>query len=628
MRRIRCRRRHPVAHAAGLVDALLQDLAVLRLLVEHQLLGILRRVELALLVPDAELAEHAFHAERPRFVRHDRHDVLAEVLVADERVQDLHECHRRRDLAVFGALEKAFKGSELRYRERRCLRTSRRQIAAELHPPRPHVLELGRSFGERHVRDLVELVVLDRDVKAVAERADRDPGHLLLLVRDVLRLARFAHAVALDRLREDHRRLALVVDRGLIRVVDLERIVAAAVELPDVVVRIVGDKLLQLRRVEEMLAHVRAVLRFDRLVLAVDDFHHSLRQDALLVAREQRIPVAAPDHLDHVPARAAEVALELLDDLAVAAHRTIEPLQVAVDDEDQVIEVLARRHADRAHRLGLVHLAVAAEAPDLASFGLREAAVLQVLHEARLVDRHQRPEAHRHRRELPDVGHQPRVRVRRNPFAVDFLPEVVHLFGREPAEHEHPCIDPRRGVALDQHEIAAVLPRRRVPEMVVADVVEHRRGRKARDVAADVRVLVRANDHCHRVPPHVVADLLLEVEVSREPNLLLHGNCVDVRGVRRERQIGARASRFVDQRLDQELRALRSLVGENAAERVEPFPRFLRIVIGVVIHGNSPATATERGHVLARRRFDCMRRRFRPHMTALRTRVDSIRSRK
>ena len=36
---------------------------------------------------------------------------------------------------------------------------------------------------------------------------------------------------------------------------------------------------------------------------------------------------------------------EFLDDLAVAAHRAVEPLQVAVDDEDQVVELLARRPA-------------------------------------------------------------------------------------------------------------------------------------------------------------------------------------------------------------------------------------------------------------------------------------------
>ena len=57
------------------------------------------------------------------------------------------------------------------------------------------------------------------------------------------------------------------------------------------------------------------------------------------------------------------VGLELLDDLAVAADRAVEALQVAVDDEDQVVELLARGQRERAERLGLVALAVAEEAP-------------------------------------------------------------------------------------------------------------------------------------------------------------------------------------------------------------------------------------------------------------------------
>jgi hypothetical protein len=60
-----------------------------------------------------------------------------------------------------------------------------------------------------------------------------------------------------------------------------------------------------------------------------------------------------------------KIAFEFLDDLAVAAHRAVEPLEVAVDDEDQVVELLARRQADGAERLRLVGLAVAEERPDL-----------------------------------------------------------------------------------------------------------------------------------------------------------------------------------------------------------------------------------------------------------------------
>ena len=159
----------------------------------------------------------------------------------------------------------------------------------------------------------------------------------------------------------------LVLDRGLVGVVDLHRIVAAEPQLLQLVVGQVLDHLEQPRiGAEEVLAHVGAGLDGVLLILAVDDLAHPLGEQAVVVGREQRIPVAAPDHLDDVPAGAAEDRFELLDDLAVAAHRAVEPLQVAVDDEDQVVELLARRQADRAERFRLVGLAVAEERPDLA----------------------------------------------------------------------------------------------------------------------------------------------------------------------------------------------------------------------------------------------------------------------
>jgi hypothetical protein len=191
-----------------------------------------------------------------------------------------------------------------------------------------------------------------------------------LLVGDVLRLAGLAHAIALDGLGQDDGRLALVRHGGGVGGIHLVRIVAAAIQAPDVVVGPGGNHLQQFRVLaEEMLAHVGAVARLEGLVIAVDAFHHALLQQAGLVLRQQRIPVAAPDHLDHVPAGAAEVGFQFLDDLAVAAHRAVEALQVAVDDEDQVVEALAPGHADGAHRLRLVHLAVAHEGPDLAVVG-------------------------------------------------------------------------------------------------------------------------------------------------------------------------------------------------------------------------------------------------------------------
>ena len=94
---------------------------------------------------------------------------------------------------------------------------------------------------------------------------------------------------------------------------------------------------------KEVLAQIGAVHGAEGLVVAVQRFHHELAQLARLVACQQRVPALAPQQLDDVPAGAAEVALQLLDDLAIAAHRAVQALQVAVDDEDQVIQVLARR---------------------------------------------------------------------------------------------------------------------------------------------------------------------------------------------------------------------------------------------------------------------------------------------
>ncbi len=207
---------------------------------------------------------------------------------------------------------------------------------------------------------------------------------------------------------------------GLVGGVELAVVVAAAGQVAELVVAQVLDHLAQPRvGAEEVLADVGARLDRVALELAVDGGVHLVEQHAVVVLGQQLVPLRAPDHLDDVPAGAAEDGLELLDDLAVAAHRAVEALEVAVDDPDQVVELLAGGQRDRAEGLGLVALAVAEEAPHPDAAGVVDAAVVQVAVEAGLVDRVDRAEAHRHRRELPEVGHEPRVRVARQAAAAD-----------------------------------------------------------------------------------------------------------------------------------------------------------------------------------------------------------------
>src|SRR5690606_27014807 len=135
---------------------------------------------------------------------------------------------------------------------------------------------------------------------------------------------------------------------------------------------------------------------------------------------------------DHVPPGAAEDSLDLVDDIAVAAYRPVEALEVAVDDADQLVERLARSYRDRAERLRLVTLVDAVERPDHAPLDRHQAATLLGAHEAGLVDRHDRAETHRHRGVLPEVGHQPRVRVGRQAAPLGRLAaEVLELRARQ-----------------------------------------------------------------------------------------------------------------------------------------------------------------------------------------------------
>src|SRR5262249_9319190 len=157
-------------------------------------------------------------------------------------------------------------------------------------------------------------------------------------------------------------------------------------------------------------------------------------------------------------------------DLAVAADRAVEALQVAVDHEDEVVEVLAGGQRDAAQGFGLVGLAVAQEAPDLLLGRVLEAAVFQVAVEAGLVDGHDRAQAHRYRGELPEVGHEPRVRVRGQSAAGGQLAaEVFQLPGSEPAFEEGAGVDAGGGVALEIDLVAAAGRVGAAEEVVEAD---------------------------------------------------------------------------------------------------------------------------------------------------------------
>src|SRR5450756_2432619 len=225
---------------------------------------------------------------------------------------------------------------------------------------------------------------------------------------------------------------------------------APAAELREVVIREVLNQLAETWvRPEEVLSDIGPAGDRVLLEVAVEGVVHLLDEDALDIAGEEIVPLPCPDHLDDVPTGPAEGRLQLLDDLAVAADRPVEPLEVAVDDEGQVVEAFARSEAERAERLRLIGLAVAEESPDPGLGGVKLGSVLEITVEVGLVDGRYRPEPHTDGRELPEVRQQARMRVGRQTHARDRLAtEVVELILRQATLEEGTGVDSRRGVPL------------------------------------------------------------------------------------------------------------------------------------------------------------------------------------
>ena len=124
---------------------------------------------------------------------------------------------------------------------------------------------------------------------------------------------------------------------------DFDRIMTAQAHPSKLIVGKVLDHLQQAGiGAKQVLAEVRAALDKIFLVLPVADFAQPFDQKAVAIVLDKAVPIRAPDALDHVPACATEDRFQFLNDFSVAAHRAIETLQVAVHDENQIVESFAR----------------------------------------------------------------------------------------------------------------------------------------------------------------------------------------------------------------------------------------------------------------------------------------------
>ena len=454
----------PAGDRAGLRYAFFEYLAVECFAVAQHRSDVLGRVLLPDAGIDADLLEQVGHAEGARLVGHDRYDARAQRRVLEQAAEHTHEGHGRAHFLAVGLGGEGGKCRQGGHRYRVAAGFAAGQIAAERFALRvqvPHLLAIVRGFVKRQAGCLR---VGQRQLKAVAEIDQVAVVELLLAVRGHLALAGAAHAKTLLGVRQDHGRLTPMPGRRRVGSEDLHQVVSAALEAVDLLVRHSLRESDQLRVLaEKVFAVVAPVFGSEGLHLAVNRVGEGARQRAAAVACKQAIPVAAPDQLHDVPAGTGEQFFQLIDDAAVAAHRPVEALQVAVDDPHQVVEALARSQRQRTHRLWLVHLAVAKNAPHLAAIAVEQLSVRQVAHEARLKDRADRAYAHRAGGELPEVRHQVGVRVARQAartrtvgaaWCAYFLAVVHQVLLVEPALQIGACVHPGCAMRLKKDQIA------------------------------------------------------------------------------------------------------------------------------------------------------------------------------
>ncbi len=348
VRRVGRARSDARSHRAGFGDAFFQNLAVLRFFVIKQRVYVHWLILLADAGINAGGTEKRFHAKGASFVRNDWHDEFADLRILEHLAKHSHERHGRGNFPAVAAFQEF--PEEFVVVGGQGFRTNAAlgNVAAQRFAPRAKVLNLDAILGRPVKRDFDAILVVQGNAEARAELAQLVLVEFLLLVRDVLAFARFAKTVALDGARKNDRRRALVIDSRFIRRIDLARIVSAEAQPPQTFIGHGLDKLKQTRITsEEMLANVRARGNDQLLVFAVHQFAHALHQQPFGVAFEDGVPLASPQDLDDVPSSPAKGRFQFLNNLSIPAYRSVKSLQIAVDHEDQIVELFARSERNR-----------------------------------------------------------------------------------------------------------------------------------------------------------------------------------------------------------------------------------------------------------------------------------------
>jgi hypothetical protein len=137
-------------------------------------------------------------------------------------------------------------------------------------------------------------------------------------------------------------------------------------------------------------------------------------------------------------------------------------------------------------------------------------------------------------------------------------------------------------MTLDVKAVAPVVFTLGVPEVVEAGTEHVGQRGKGTDVAAKVApvfrvVPVRLDHHRHRVPAHVGAQALLDLDIARATLFLVRLDGVHIAGIGRKRHVDAALAGVLQQLFQQVVGTLGAFGLDHGAQGIHPFAGFLLI---------------------------------------------------
>ena len=232
-RRHRTRFRHP----------LFKDLTVHGFPVIHQVVRINGLVKLTLVAVNAEVAEHAFHAERAGFIRDDGHNKLSDVPVPAQFCEQPHKPHGCGNILALTSRQKLPVLVECRNNRLGAVGRATGDVASQCLPPLVQIADFDALLRRFVERSISHVLVGNRKIPAVSQCAERLFVKFLLLMRDVAAFAGLAQTVAFDRLCENDAGFALAPNSRLVSGVNFFTIVAAPQNPHTVAIRVLAEQL-------------------------------------------------------------------------------------------------------------------------------------------------------------------------------------------------------------------------------------------------------------------------------------------------------------------------------------------------------------------------------------------------